>query len=468
LWRLPSPHDAKPAREQEPPSLRAETQSVPVNQTIEGWGIMASVVSTTRSPRARPRSRIRAWIVAITAALLLTSSGVAVGGVAARSRLGNPDVIANWNLVAQAALLGDTTKKPQEHFLYLAFLNIAMYDAVVGIHGRYQPYALHARAQGRTSDEAAVAAAAHHVLETYTPYAQATLDSAYATALASIPDGRAKTRGIAFGMRAANKIIALRVNDGRNAAITFDKPPAPGVWRPTPPANLAMFVPWMGSVKPLVVRSGTQFGEPGPPPAMTSTQYTADFNEVKSMGGNAATGSNRTDAQYTGALIDQAATRNMDIVDTARMFAAVNTSIADALIGVWHAKLLYGFWRPITAINLADTDGNPNTDVNASWVPLLTNPPYPDYVSGYSGVTGAFTRSLQKTLGTSDLDVTLHSTAVVGAERRYDRAGALNNAVIDARIWLGIHFRFADTAGVTMGQRTASWVLNHAFQPVGR
>jgi len=441
---------------------------------------MATVDATSRSPRGRPRSRIRAWIVATTAALLLTSSGLVAGGVAARSRLGNPDVIANWNLVAQATLLGDTTKRPQEHFLYLAFLNIAIYDAVVGIHGRYEPYGLHARAHGRTSDEAAVAAAAHHVLETYSPYAQAALDSAYATALASIPDGRAKTRGIAFGMRAANKIIALRANDGRNANITFDKPPAPGVWRPTPPAMLPMFVPWMGSVKPLVLKSGAQFGEPGLPYSLTSPQYTTEFNEVKSMGGNAATGSNRTDdqtatalffsgnaqVQYTGALIDQAATRNMDIVDTARMFAAVNTSIADALIAVWHSKLLYGFWRPITAINLADTDGNPDTDVNATWVPLLTTPPYPEFVSGYSGVTGAFTRSLQKTLGTRDLDVTLHSTAVPGAERQYDRAGALNHAVIDARIWLGIHFRSADTAGVAMGQRAANYVLNHAFRPL--
>jgi hypothetical protein len=439
---------------------------------------MASVVSTSRSPRGRPRSRVRAWIVATTAALLLASSGLVADGVAARSRLGNPGVIANWNLVAQATLLGDTTKRPQEHFLYLAFLNIAMYDAVVGIHGRYEPYALHARAHGRTSDEAAVAAAAHHVLETYSPYAQTTLDAAYSAALASIPDGRAKTRGIAFGLRAANKIIALRANDGRNADITFAPPPGPGVWRPTPPANLAMFVPWMGSVKPLVVRSGAQYGEPGPPPAMTSDRYTADFNEVASMGGSVATGSNRTDdqtatalffsgnaqVQFTGALIDQAVTRHMNIVDSARMFAAVNTSIADSLIAVWHSKVHYGFWRPITAINLADTDGNPDTDVNATWVPLLTTPPYPDYVSGYSGVTGAFTRALQKTLGTRHLDVTLHSTAVPGAERHYERAGSLNNAVIDARIWLGIHFRFADTAGVTMGQRTANYVLNHAFE----
>jgi hypothetical protein len=115
---------------------------------------------------------------------------------------------------------------------------------------------------------------------------------------------------------------------------------------------------------------------------------------------------------------------------------------------------------------MADTDGNPDTDMNADWVPLLTTPPYPDYVSGYAGVTGAFTRALQKTLGTRRLNVTLHSSAVAGAERHYARAGALNDVVVDARIWLGIHFRFADTVGLTMGQRTANYVLNHAFEPL--
>jgi hypothetical protein len=441
---------------------------------------MASVVSTSRPARRRAGSRVRAWLVAAAATMLLASSGLFGGSVAAVSPLGNPDVIGQWNLFAQTTLLGDTTKKPQEHFLYLSFLDIAIYDAVVGIHGRYQPYALHASPAAGASDEAAVAAAAHHVLETYSPYAQVALDAAYATALLAIPDGQAKTDGITYGTLAANAIIGLRVGDGRNANITYNKAPAPGIWRPTPPANLAMFVPWMGAVKPLVVKSGAQFGEPGLPYSLTSQQYATEFNEVKRMGGNAATGSDRTDAQtatalffsgnaqvqFTGALIDQADTRNLDIVDTARMFAAVHTSIADALIGVWHAKLLYGFWRPITAINLADTDGNPDTAVNTAWVPLLTTPPYPDYVSGYSGVTGAFTRSLQKTLGTGQLNITLHSTAAAGA-RTYAMAGALNAAVINARIWLGIHFRAADVDGVKMGQHSANWVLDHAFLPVG-
>jgi hypothetical protein len=439
---------------------------------------MASVVSSSLSPR-RSRSRIRAWIAAASVAALLTTSGLLVGSAAASAPLGNPAVIGQWNLIAQTTLLGDTTKKPQEHFLYLSFLNIAMYDAVVGIHGRYQPYALHASPPADVSDEAAVAAAAHHILETYSPYAQTALDTAYANALVGIPEP-AKSNGIAYGTLSANTIIALRANDGRNANITYNKAPAPGVWRPTPPALLAMFVPWMGAVTPLVLKSGAQFGEPGLPYSLTSKQYTTEFNEVKRMGGNAATGSDRTadqtatalffsgnaQVQYTGALVDQATIRNMDIVDAARLFAAVSTSIADGLIAVWHAKLLYGFWRPITAINLGDTDGNPDTARNTSWVPLLTNPPYPDFVSGYSGVTGAFTRSLQKTLETGQLDVTLHSTAAAGT-RHFDKAGDLNDAVINARIWLGIHFRAADVEGVRMGQHAANWVLGHAFLPIG-
>jgi len=411
--------------------------------------------------------------------MLLATSGGLASGVMASSPLGSPSAITSWNLIAQTTLLGDVTKKPQEHFLYLSFLNIAMYDAVVGIHGRYEPYALHASPAADVSDVAAVAAAAHHILETYSPYAQGALDTAYNNALMGIPEP-ARSNGIAYGLLSADTIIALRANDGRNANITFDKTPAPGVWRPTPPANLAMFVPWMGAVTPLVLKSGAQFGEPGLPYTLTSKQYTTEFNEVKRMGGNAATGSDRTadqtatalffsgnaQVQYTGALIDQAQIRSMDIVDTARLFAAVNTSIADALIAVWHAKLLYGFWRPITAINLADTDGNPDTVANATWTPLLVTPPYPDYVSGYSGVTGAFTRSLQQTLGTGQLDVTLHSTAAAGT-RHFQKAGELNEAVINARIWLGIHFRSADVDGVKMGQHAANWVLGHAFQPIG-
>jgi len=374
-------------------------------------------------------------------------------------------------------LLGDTTKQLVEDFLYLGFVQAAVYDAVVGVEGRYAPYRFNAHAPHGTSAQAAAVAAAHKVLVTYVPSAQASLDTAYAASLAKLPDGKAKTRGIAFGIRAADNLIRLRANDGRNAPIEFTQPPAPGVWRPTPPGFLPMSAPWMGFVTPLLVRSATQFAPP-PPPTLTSARYTRDFNEVKALG--SATSTERTAVQtstalffsgnaliqYNTALRDQVTVRHLDIVETARMFAAIDMSLADAEISVWHAKYVYGFWRPITAINLADTDGNPATLADPTWVPLLTTPPYPEYPSGYNVVNSTVSHGLEDLFRTRQLQLTLISTAVPGVVRHYDSGRALRRDVVDARVWLGIHFRFADTASRDLGRRLTDWSLDHYFQPV--
>jgi hypothetical protein len=350
---------------------------------------------------------------------------------------------------------------------------------VVGVEGRYAPYRFHAHAPHGTSAQAAAVAAAHKVLVTYVPSAQASLDAAYAASLAKLPDGKAKTRGIAFGTRAADHLIRLRANDGRNAPILFTQPPAPGVWRPTPPGLLPMSAPWMGFVRPLLVRSATQFAPP-PPPALTSARYTRDFNEVKALG--SLTSTERTEAQtstaqffsgnalvqYNTALRDQVTVRDLDIVDAARMFAAIDMSLADAEISVWYAKYVDGFWRPITAINLADTDGNPATVADPTWVPLLTTPPYPEYPSGYNVVNSTVSHRLEDLFRTRHLQLTLISTAVPGVQRHYDSGRALRRDVVDARVWLGIHFRFADTASRDLGRRLTAWTLDHYFRPLHR
>jgi hypothetical protein len=413
----------------------------------------------------------------LAGAVVLTLTPFGATSTATATTAGDPAVISDWNARAVSTFGGDPTKAPQESALYVGFVQAAVYNAVVGIDGRYQPYRFHVRARHATSAQAAAVAAAHDVLVTYAPYAQAALDAAYATSLAQIPDGKAKTRGIAFGILAADHLIAMRANDGRNAPVLFTQPPGPGVWRPTPPGLVPMAVPWMGGVTPLLVPSGAMFGEPGPPPALTSAEYTRDFAEVKALGSAASTArtpeqtstalffSGNAAVQFNAALRDQMTVRHLDIVAAARLFAAVDMSEADAGIAVWHAKYLYGFWRPITAINLADTDGNPATTADPSWTPLLTTPPYPDYVSGYSGLTGAFTRAMADALDTRHLQLTLISTAVPGAVRNYDSARALRNDVVDARMWLGIHFRFADTGGVEIGERVAEWALTHYFGP---
>jgi hypothetical protein len=375
-------------------------------------------------------------------------------------------------------LAGDTTKQGIEHVLYTAFVQAAVYDAVVGVKGRYEPYGFHARARRGTCAQAAAVAAAHKVLVTYSPAAQATLDAAYAASLAQLPDGQAKARGIAFGTRVAEKLIRLRADDGRNATVLFTQPPAPGVRRPTPPGFLPMSAPQFGFITPLLVRSATQFAPPDPP-KLTSARHTRDFNEVKALGSSTST--DRTAAQtdtarffsgnalvqYNAALRDQVRVRKLDIVEAARMFAAVDMSVADAEISVWHAKYVHGFWRPITAINLANTDGNPATVADPNWTPLLATPPYPEYPSGYNVFNSTVSHSLENLFNTRHLQLTLISTAVPpGVERHYDSGRALLRDVVDARVWNGFHFRFADTAARDMGRRLAAWTLDHYFQPV--
>jgi hypothetical protein len=426
--------------------------------------------------------RQRTWGVLTAAAVLaigiaMPATSFAGSSTPATASAGDPAVISDWNAIAVTTLAGDTTKQPVEDILYVGFVQAAVYNAVVGVEGRYEPYQFHAHAPRGASVQAAAVAAAHQVLVTYVPSAQAALDADYAASLAQIPDSKAKTQGIAFGTRAADSVIRLRAHDGRNAPILFTQPPGPGVWRPTPPALLPMSAPWLGFVTPLLLDSATQFAPP-PPPALTSARYTRDFAEVKALGSADSTArtpeqtstalffSGNALIQYNAALRDQVNVRHLDIVDAARMFAAIDMSVADAEISVWHAKYVYGFWRPITAINLADTDGNPATSPDPTWVPLRPTPNYPEYPSGYNAFNSTVTHGLENLFQTRHVDLTLISTAVPGVQRHYDFGSALLQDVVDARVWLGYHFRTADTASRDMGQQIAAWTLDHYFQPV--
>ena len=434
-----------------------------------------------RPSQSTPRRRLRAGTLlsaCVVAVLVASLAGTATAATGATATSGDPAVISEWNELATTTLLGDTTKPAVEHILYMAFVQAAVYDAVVGIKGRYEPYQFHARAPRRASAQAAAVAAAHKVLVTYVPSAQAALDAAYAASLAQLPDGKAKNRGVAYGTRVADNLIRLRADDGRNAPIEFTQPAGPGVWRPTPPASAPMIDPWLGFVTPLLVHSATQFGPP-PPPALTSRRYTRDFNEVKALG--SATSTERTAAQTSTALFysglanpqfqamlrDQVRVRDLDLVDAARMFAAADMSAADTIISVWYAKYVHGLWRPSTAIHLADTDSNPATEADPSWVPLRPDPAYPEYPSGYNGFAAAVTRGLEKVFHTRQLQLTAISTAVPDV-RHYDSGRALRQDVVDGRMLLGVHFRFADTAARDMGIRLADWALDHYFQPVDK
>jgi hypothetical protein len=416
------------------------------------------------------------WPLAVALLVMLALVPATSGTAGAKQSPGDASVITEWNQIAVNTIVNDPpiVGHPQT-LLYMGLFQAAVYDAVVGIAGRYEPYRFDQRAPHPSSPQAAAVAAAHELLVAYFSYAQATLDTDYASSLAQIPDGKAKTNGIAFGILAADNLIALRAHDGRDAPIFFTQPPAPGVWRPTPPGFVSMLDPWLGFVTPLLVRTPFQFAPP-PPPALTSLQYTRDFVESKAYG--SATSTVRTPEQtatavffssnpvvlFNAGLRDQVTVRNLDLVDAARMFAGADMSVADAIITVWRAKYDYGFWRPITAINLADTDGNPLTIADPTWVPWSTTPPYPEYPSGYNSFAASVTGSLEEMFHTQHVNLTLISTAVPPVVRHYDTGAALRADVVNARIWQGIHFRSADEASRNLGVELSHWVVDHFFQ----
>jgi hypothetical protein len=350
-----------------------------------------------------------------------------------------------------------------------------MYNAVQGITGRYELYQWDVTGPRRAYPEAAAAAAAHRILLTLFPASQARLDPALATSLAKMPDDDARQEGVWYGQLAADRILEWRENDRRLATISTSVTPAPGVWRPTPPANAAFFDPWLGQTDGWVTTSLAQF-RPVPQPPLTSAWYTRDYNEVKELG--SATSTSRTAAQTETAIFinsitivpiqaslrDLATRRRMDISQSARLFAAADLSIADAIGSSWEGKLYYNFWRPITAIRLADEDGNPATHSDPNWTSLLPTPAYPDYPSGLCNVTGALTRVLTRILGTDRIDLTATSP-VTNTTRRYETAAALRQDAIDSRVWAGIHFRFADEAADAQGAKIADWAMDHFFRP---
>jgi hypothetical protein len=437
--------------------------------TIHTWYARAS----QRRVVNHRRRGLAAALVAV--ALLSTSVGSIEASGSPPPAAADPKVISDWNAVAFDTIIVDAGKANAEAFMWFAFEQAAVYNAVVGITRRYELCNWNARGPRGASPQAAAAVAAHGVLLEYFPASQARLDTALVASLAEIRDGKAKKQGIRYGERAADRLIELRADDGRFAPVTFDVPPAPGVWRPTPPAFAPFFDPWMAKMRPLLLESPSQF-RPGPPPPLTSQRYTEDFNEVKAVG--SATSTVRTTEQtdtarfiagslfslVSSSLRDLAARYHLDISDSARLFAAVDMSAADGIISSWDSKLEYGYWRPVTAIQLADTDGNPDTLPDPGWLPLLATPPYPDYNSGLNSSMGALTRALTGVhqLGGDRIDVNI---TVAGTTRHYEFASQLNQDAIDARVWSGIHFRTADVVGIRTRTQIGDWAVDNYFQP---
>jgi hypothetical protein len=401
------------------------------------------------------------------------------------------DAVSDWNAIAVQAVMtacpeptcipAIAARPGATGVLDIAVVQAAIYDAVQAIENQYEPYYVEViGASG--SPVAAAAKAAHDVLVNRFPWQAAALDTTYNQYLAT-NNLAANDPGVAAGGIAAAGIIAMRAADGSFpvvAAPPFIGGTGIGTWRPSAPAFAPMLAPWLGSVMPFTLTRPSQF-RASAPPAVTSREYAKDYNEVMAMGAlnNSARTQEQTDlghfwnlnyiTVWNKVLRDIASVHIDDIAASARLFALADMAMADATITSWNSKNYYVLWRPSTAIQEGDNDGNSWTPGDPGWLPLYNNPPYPDYTSGANNGSSAVLQSLELFFGTDKMDFSVTTSNVgptIEDTRFFGRFSDARQEVVEARIYEGIHFRFADEIGRKQGKQVASWAFGNYLRPV--
>ena len=427
-------------------------------------------------------------------ALLMTA--LAVAGTLASAQA---DEVTDWNQTAFRYTL-QTGANPVATTRLGAAVHAAVFDAVNGIERRYEPVHVAPAGPPDASTRAAAVEAAYTVLTGLPPLPtgpqKGILDSRRTVALEIIRKQdcpatgacAAVDSGIAWGHTVAVEILAWRAADGINDVIPdYTGGPGAGNWRPTPPGFLPGFGLQYADMVPWAITSPSQFHPPGPP-ALGSARYTTDFNETKSMGSATSTlrtrdqtvfsyfwNSSTAPAIWNSVAVDLLERDGGDgdddhhhgghqLLKNARFLALLNMSMADAAIGCWEAKYSYTFWRPVTAIREADTDGNPQTIQDPTWTPLLVTPAHPDYPSGHSCVSGAAGVILADRFG-ERTRFSIETDVMLGVVRDYRSFSSALDEVKNARIFAGIHFRTACDDGQALGRAVAGYVLDNAIQP---
>jgi hypothetical protein len=406
---------------------------------------------------------------------------------------GTASELLDWNQIFIDTLIATNTANSSSQRLG-AIVHTAIFDAYNGIERRYTPMFVHDRAADGSSRRAAVVAAAYTSLVGLFPSRQAALDAAYTASLAALSDGcedgrQSDTRrhscaerierGISWGNAVAQAVLAWRATDGFSASYpAFTGGTAIGQWRPTPPAFGPMSAQGLAFTDMFVLINNTQF-DPGPPRTLASTTYADDFDAVKALG--RITGSTRTEDQTALARFwegnasvhwNQAANQiaranNLSMSDTNRLLAVLNIAMADTAFTTWSAKRFYGTvstevtWRPVTAIPLADTDGNPDTAPEPGWLPLVNTPSHPEYAAGHPSLNGAAATVLLSYFGRRQ---TFTLTTANLPNRTYTSITRARSDGNNARVWGGMHYPSTVEISDAMGEAIAKYVNQHAMQ----
>ena len=419
---------------------------------------------------------------------VMTLTGMPFERSAARGPAVTNEAIAWAGQAAELVNIGLTIRE-------YTIVTVAMFEAANAVSRRYEPYMLRLTADANTSLDAAVASAAYRALSVVWPRENRAWEKLYQASLSRVADTSAKAAGIRLGRSAADGVLALRAQDAPFPGPKDEAPPGAGLWRPNAPeltaAQAGRYAPLLGLQpitaylywQPWTLETREQF-RPGPPPAVHSATYARDYNEIKAVG--RFDSDERTRAQTDEALFFMvpaprifgplanriASARGLDVTDASRLQALLAMALMDAQIACWDAKFAYRQWRPLAAIREAAGDGNPATEPDPHWIPLVPTPPFPDYPAAHACSAGAAAAVLAGYVRPGEpIIVTSPATGIPagsGETRRYANLEAIKTSVGNARVYAGVHFRSSTDAGAAIGDKVGRWVARKYLKPIGR
>jgi len=390
------------------------------------------------------------------------------------------NVVTQWNDIAITQARASTepgATSAGATSLYVAYVELAVYNSVVAIEGRFEPYEYSVPAPRDASPEAAAVEAAYRMLLHLLPDRAAALTAAYNLSMAAIPDGSCKTAGQSVGLSSANMLISLRAGDGLGVPWPYTYPPTPepGVYIPTPGVT-SLVTPWAGQMRPFTFDNPAQFLPDEPPTPLKSREWAEDYNEVKLLGAVDSTvrtpaqteiglfWTDHTTTQYGRMLQLLAMQENMSLLDSSRLMAMSFTSLADAYIGCFNGKYHFSFWRPVTAIRNGDIDGNELTVADPAWTPLGLTPGHPEYPAAHACLTGSLANTLERYFGTPRVHLTV-SSAVTNTTHYFQNVHELEREVEGARIYAGFHYHHSLIQGFLLGHKVSENVTANYFAP---